>query len=290
MLIPSLAVAGSGLLWGVWWIPLRWLEASGLSGDWASVALYAAAVAVLVPVVLLRPGPIRGGRSLVLIGLFTGVAFAAWNHALISGDVVRVTLLFYLAPIWGTGLGFLFYRDPLTPWRVLSIGLGLAGAAVVLGFEGGFPMPRNLAEWVALISGVLFAFGAVYARGAPAVPTLDKTLANAALAGLASLGFAVALPVGTPVSFSFDSTLPLIACVTWLIPTSWLLLWGATRLDAGRVGILLLLEVLAAAFSAALLTDEPFGWREGLGCLLIIGAGLAEAGDEMRARRVGAAI
>ena len=41
--------------------------------------------------------------------------------------------------------------------------------------------------------------------------------------------------------------------------------------------ILLLLEVVAAAASAAVLTAEPFGGREVLGCLLILAAGVVEA-------------
>ena len=38
----------------------------------------------------------------------------------------------------------------------------------------------------------------------------------------------------------------------------------------------MLLEVLAAAVSAAFLTDEAFGLREAIGCALILGAGLLE--------------
>ena len=42
------------------------------------------------------------------------------------------------------------------------------------------------------------------------------------------------------------------------------------------MAILLLLEVVAAAGSASLLTDETFGLRESIGCLLILGAGLVD--------------
>lgn len=287
-LVPSLVVAGSGVLWGVWWIPLRWLEASGLSGDWAGVALYAAAIAVLAPFLLRDPGRLRrGGRDLLLIGLFSGVAFAAWNHALIAGDVVRVTLLFYLSPIWGTALGVLFFRDPIRLLRAVSILLGLAGAAVVLGLESGLPLPRSSAEWLALGSGLLFAFAAVYSRRALGVGGFEKTFLNCVFAGISSVTLALLLPAGPlPGGLSLErSTLPLLACLAWQIPVTWMLLWGAARLDAGRVGILLLLEVIAAAVSAALLTDEPFGLREGLGCVLIVAAGLVEGFDEILARR-----
>jgi drug/metabolite transporter (DMT)-like permease len=289
LLIPSLVVAGSGLLWGIWWIPLRWLESSGLQGDSASLVLYVVAVALMLPFVYVRRQHMRtGGRYLILVGLFSGVAFGAWNHALIAGDVVRVTLLFYLAPIWGTLLGAAYFRDPVRPLRGLSILLGISGAAVVLGFQGGVPVPRSIAEWMALGSGMFFAFAAVYSRKAPQVGMFEKTFLNCVFGGLSALAMILLLPAGGDLSVRTVApgiVLPLVLCLFWLVPVTWMLLWGATRLDAGRVGILLLLEVMAAAASAAILTEEPFGWREALGCMLIIAAGLVEGLDEMRARR-----
>lgn len=287
ILLPSLAIATSGLLWGIWWIPLRWLEGSGLTGDWAGVALYAATTAVLTPFVLLRPSALSlFGRDLLLIGILSGLAFTTWNHALIAGDVVRVTLLFYLSPIWGTALGFVVFRDPVSLLRVVSIVTGLAGAAVVLGFDRGIPLPRSIAEWMALGSGLLFALAAVCSRQAPQVSGLHKTFLNAVFAGLGALAFALLLPAApSPAFFSFsDSVGPIAVCLLWQIPVTWAVLWGASRLDAGRLGILLLLEVMAAAMSAAILTDEPFGWREATGCVLIIAAGLIEGADGLRAR------
>ena len=71
-----------------------------------------------------------------------------------------------------------------------------------------------------------------------------------------------------------------------------LIVWSSGRLDPGRVAILLLFEVLASAASAALLTNEPFGWREMAGCILILGAGLIEGLDQLRdsARKRAAAL
>ena len=128
---------------------------------------------------------------------------------------------------------------------------------------------------------------AIFSRQAPEVPTLEKTFLNCVFGGLTALAMVLLLPgpgrlaVASPLAL----VAPLALCLIWLIPVTWMLLWGAARLDAGRVGILLLLEVMAAAASAAILTDEPFGWREGMGCVLIVAAGLVEGLDEIRARR-----
>ena len=71
----------------------------------------------------------------------------------------------------------------------------------------------------------------------------------------------------------------------WQVLLAWLVMWGSGFVEPGRVTVLLLLEVVGAAVSAAILTDEPFGLREILGCIFIVGAGLIEGFDEIRASR-----
>ena len=60
------------------------------------------------------------------------------------------------------------------------------------------------------------------------------------------------------------------------MPTCLLLFWGARTLPPGRVSLLMLLEVVAAAVSASTLAGEPFAFKEAAGCGLIMAAGLLE--------------
>ena len=274
----SVIVAASGAFWGLWWIPLRFLESHGLVGNWANVILNVAATLIVLPIVIVRSWPSRQdlGRLLV-VGLLAGFTFATWNHALIYGSVVRVTLLFYLSPIWATAFGILLLRDPVGPMRILSILLGFAGASMVLEFHGILPVPRNAAEWLALACGVTFALVTVYIRKTHDVGALQKTLANSLFAVPFALGYLLIAPAPPPALVTVIGALPLIllSCV-WLVPVGFLILWGAGRLDPGRISILLLFEVLASAISAALFANEPFGWHEGIGCVLILSAGLLE--------------
>jgi drug/metabolite transporter (DMT)-like permease len=106
--------------------------------------------------------------------------------------------------------------------------------------------------------------------------------AASALLSLALLAFSpqAAAPVEAVV-FAWAA----LAALAWLLPCTWLLLWGARFLEPGRVSLLLLLEVAVAALSAALLAGEPFGLREAAGSLLVLAAGALEAAAELRPGR-----
>ena len=95
---------------------------------------------------------------------------------------------------------------------------------------------------------------------------------------------AVQAPLAMEAASSLVGLATLVAAVAvlWLVPQTWLMLWGAARLDPGLVSILFLSEVVVAALSAGLLIDEAFGAREIAGCGLIVAAGLLASRDEVR--------
>ena len=289
-LLPSLAVAGSGLIWGIWWVPLRNLEAAGLSGNWASLAVFVLAAALTAPLAFAARRRLDGRlRDLLTIGLLSGLSLILWNYALLTGNIVRVTLFFYLAPVWCTALSLIVFKEPVRAIRLLTIVGGLAGAAVLVGIEKGAAAPLSAADGLALLSSLFFAGMTVYIRkvGA-AVGGWEKTFFTAAIAAVIAL-VAVALgPEGLRPSLAVvaDAVPALLLCMIWQVVLLALFMWGSAYLESGRVAIYLLLEVVGAVVSAALLTDDPFGWREGAGCLLIVGAGLLEGLDELRRRRL----
>jgi len=285
---PSLAIAGSAVVWGLWWIPVRALDARGLTGDWASLALYGAAAAAMVPIVAWR---LRGGHRpdgvAVVSGFLFGSMMVAWNHALLNGEVMRVTLLFYLAPIWATLFGFLFLGDRPTLRRVAGVVLGIGGAAVILGAGWTtMPLPRDLSDWLSLGAGISFAGSATVMRRGGGTGEHERTFSTYAFATLLALAAVLLVPGGTPPQADWmPEAMPLAIAVAvfMLLPASWLVIWGSGRLDPGRVAILLLFEVLAAAVSAAVLTDEPFGARLFIGGALILAAAATEGLDRTNA-------
>jgi drug/metabolite transporter (DMT)-like permease len=292
-LVASAAVAFVGITWGCWWIFLRLIEATGISPGWTLAVVYGGAAIMLAPVFAWRWRRWRPMvRSVVVVGVGYGLPLAFWSHAVIHGNVVRVTLLFYLTPVWGTVLAGLVFRERLTPLRLLSVALGLIGATVVLGVEDGFPVPATAQEWMALLAGALFAVAAAGSRIRPDVSGYDSSFVMfvaSAILGVVFAGLFGAEAVPSAASVLQSVPLVIFLAVVFAIPSQFLLAWAATKLDPGRVSTLILFDVLATTVSARILTNEPFGWPEAVGCLFLLGTGVASGLDQMRQGRLAAA-
>ena len=281
-LLPSLGVGLASLMWGVYWLPVRYLGDLGLEGGWAGFAVFGLSGLVAVPLVLFRLRHLRaGGWSLVLTGLITGSAFALYSAALLLSDIVHVLLLFYLTPLWSTLLGLVMLRERLTWSRGGALLLGFAGLLVVLGADRGVPLPRNLGDWMALLSGMMWAYGSLRIYRDKVTPAFEQVLVFC-LGGAVMSALVVLLPfdgVGTTPdagALRAASGPLLLVALLGIWPANWLIMTGARLLSPGRVGILLMGEVLMGVTSAALLAGEPFGLRELLGTVLVLGAGVVE--------------
>jgi len=277
-LLPSLGIVLASIGWGLFWLPLRAVEADGVSGPWATVAVFAPAVIAMAPFMARRLARYRRRDATVLItGLFTGGAWVLYSNSLLYTDVVRALLLFYLTPLWSTLLGRLVLGEPITPPRLLTIVMGIAGLVVILGFKGAFPVPHNLGDWLGLVSGMVWAGASVRLRREGASPLPDALFSYFLGGSLLALG-AAALTLAPPMTAQVVAGMPVMFAISvgFILPSMWLIIYGSQRLSPGRVGILLMVEAVVGAASAALLTDEPFGAREAIGGALVIAAGVVD--------------
>ena len=65
----------------------------------------------------------------------------------------------------------------------------------------------------------------------------------------------------------------------YAVPSFFVIIWAAQRISPGRIGILMMSEVLVAVITAGWLLDEPFGPKEWIGGGLIVVAGMIEVLD-----------
>jgi drug/metabolite transporter (DMT)-like permease len=266
----------------LFWIPLRAIERYGLDPAWATLTQFLAPLAILVPFALsrsLRRQPT--GIAQYRTGLLIGAAVALYLESLLLTDVARALILFYAMPAWGTILEVGLMGRPLTRWRGIALLLSLSGMLILLGVGGPHSLSMNLGDVMALLSGMLFAFGAMRVRQAPETSVFEQIFAFFLYGSLAALALAL-LPLaalGQPPSLEQLVTLApwlVLIAVAFLIPVMWGVYWGSRHVDPGRLGILLQIEAVVGIASAALLAGEPFGAREAIGAVLVVSASLVE--------------
>ncbi len=280
-LLPSAMIVLAGTLWGLLWLPLRAFADLGVDGAWPGAMIYGMASVVLLPLALWHWRGFRTHwRPLLISGLFTGTAFATYATSLLLTDVVRTILLFYLTPVWSTLMGIALLGERLTLPRAASLLLGIVGMLVVLGLGTEFPWPRNLGDWMALFSGVVWAYGSLKLYQMGPVATIEQILSflfSALIVTLIALSVDGDLLGVTPSHEVAMQAVPLaLLSVVYIVPMLFLTVWPASQLSPGRIGILLMSEVVVGVTSAALFAGEVFGLREFLGSILIILAGLVE--------------
>ena len=270
-----------GAMWGLYWIPVRSFLDLGLTGSWPGVLMYLAALIAVLPFLWReRRVLFSRWRGLILSGMFTGAAFSLYSTSLVYTEVVRSILLFYLTPIWGTLLGLAFLGERLQRTRIIGLICGIGGLFTVLGGEQGIPLPRNAGDWLALSSGIAWALGSLGLYRTPRIPVAGQVFVFVLGALIvAGVGIILELRFGQPIPsphILIDVTPYAALSAFFVLPMLFLTIWPATLLSPARVGLLLMSEVVVGLFSAALLSGEPFGWREFLGAILIVGAAVLE--------------
>lgn len=285
-----LAVAsllGGAMVWGLIWYPYRVFLSAGVSAELSTFLTYGIALGfgLLVTGPVWRELKAAPGWGILLM-LCAGWTNYGYVLAILNGEVMRVLLLFYLAPLWTVIFAYFILGEKLNRYGYAIAALSFAGAMAMLWRPGlGAPMPACAAEWIGLTAGMGFAMLNVLVRKTQHLSVNFKSasvwmgtvlLAGGSLAARGDLFHAVAaIPAGT------WGLLVLVGVV--LAATSLIVQFGLTYLPANRSIVLFLSELVFAAVSSYFLAGEALSPPELVGALLIVSASLVSgrmhAGD-----------
>ncbi|MFZ1319872.1 MAG: DMT family transporter [Candidatus Nitrotoga sp.] len=277
-ILSVIGLLSGALVWGLMWYPYRALNNMGVGGELST--LLSNSMAMILGLLFL--GPIW--RELRVAGWLSValMASAGWTNlgyvlATLDGEVMRVLLLFYLAPLWTVIFSRWLLSEKLNRYGYAIIALSLGGAFVMLwDMRHGLPLPQNQAEWIGLSAGISFALMNVIVRRTQHLSVNFK---------VASVWFGTVL--FTAVLLLHQGNV--IGQLQGITPDAWWLLWliglvlcaisfavqyGLTYLPANQAITLLLSELVFAAVSSYLLANEEMGLREVIGAALIISASL----------------
>ncbi len=275
-LTPIAGVLSGALVWGLIWYPYRVLQDAGVSGPMATLISYVLAMvcgAFMLPRVW-RERSTFGWWALLLV-LSAGWANFGYVLAMLHGEVMRVLLLFYLAPVWTILFSFWLLGERLNRYGWLVIALSLSGALVMLWEPRlGLPFPQNVSEWLGLSAGMGFALSNVTSRRAAHLSVEVKSFSL--WMGTAALTLPFLLwngdVAGQISAITSQSWLLLVLIGLVLCAVSYAVQFGVTYLEANRAMVLFLFELVVAAVSSYLIANEAMELRDWIGATLIVSA------------------
>jgi len=283
-IIPVICLLLSASLWGVFWYPLRLLDGLGMVGLWSTLTIFGSALAFGMVLVLIRGTGIRSHPLLLLVlAAASGWCNVAFIQAVLEGNVLRITLLFFLSPLWTVLLGRLILRERMSRAAQITLLFAMLGAMIMLwNAELGLPWPQDWADWLAISSGLAFALSNVMVRKLYEEDIWIKTVfAWVGVVILAAAWIVVVDSPWPPVDQTVVTMTVLLggtamACMTLLV------LYGLTHMPAHQAAVILLFELVAGALSAQWLTDEVVLLQEWVGGALIVTAAYFAARRQIR--------
>lgn len=282
----AIAILAGASVWGLFWIPLRYLDTLGIGGLWAlSLVMATGFVPALIMTCQCKELPDLALSDTWYAGLALGLAMTLYFVALLYTDVIRVIFLFYLLPVWTTISAWMIYREPVSLGRIGIMLVALSGLWLLLGGGSGLPVPESLGDWCAIASGLCWGVSLSLLRGREGGGAFSRTLVAISSALVFSLIAALLLsgaesPVAETRTISSDTggtdgiRVFLVAAafgILAMFPAMLAQVWGAQHVAAPTAALLTMSEIVVAIVSAALLigTELPAASLAG-GCIIIL--------------------
>ena len=262
--------------WGVLWVPMRHIEAMGLSGLWVVVLFhFLPALAMLPLIVRTAPSSRRDWGRAAVAGALMGAGFALYALGLVVASVTKTVILFYMTPIWSTVIAYFVLRERAGWGRWLAIAAALVGCALVTGVSRD-ELRFDPGDLLGLLSGLFWALGSVMIRRYDGLNFVHVSFLQYLFGGIMAL-FA-ALYLGDPIpqlnAFLKAISPAFLASVVVFLPSVLLIFRIMQYVSPGLVGILMLSEALVAAVSAAFWLGETLSSTQWIGVSAILTTGV----------------
>lgn len=268
----------SAIGWGFAWLPIKGLNEMGLDNMHLIFIAFISGTLVLSPWLVRQFGAWKQSIGFMLmIGLAGGFANAAFQTAIFYGDVIRVMILFYLLPVWSILGGWLFLKEAIDRTRFIAVVVCLSGAFVILDVWHVSWHGINWIDGLAIGAGMALAATNILFRFTQHIPLMSKVSSSFIGCTLIMGGFLLSAPGATTLPDNGVIPLTIAYGAIWLTLITIGTQWAVTRMEAGRSAIILVMELVVAVVSVAILTSVELKIYEIVGGLMVISAALLES-------------
>jgi drug/metabolite transporter (DMT)-like permease len=213
--------------------------------------------------------------------LLGGACNTGYVVGAIEGEVMRVTLLLYLSPLWTVMLAHWLLHERLERRSVGVVALSLAGAVTMLWPFGATGVRFSAADAWGLMAGVSYAGYNVLVRRHLELSVAHKTFAGTVGCVVVAMAAMPFFETSFPALISLATGALVVGVGALLVLIVVLMQYGLERMPASRASVIMVSELLFATLGAWWLADETPGLRSLLGGTLIVAAAFlaARAGD-----------
>lgn len=268
----------SSIGWGLTWLPLKAMNDIGLDAMLLIFIAFTSAGLMLLPAMILqRKVWLPKFHLILLVAFLGGIANATFQSAIYHGDVIRVMILFYLLPVWSVLGGKIFFKEKIDRLRVVAVIAALAGAVLILGINESFFQHFSYLDVLAILSGLGLALNNLVFRATPDIPVASKV--SAMFLGCAVMIGVFILNSETAIIYPENITVTGYAAaygMLWITLITFGTQWGVTHLEAGRSALIIVVELVVAVVSAAIITQAEMSNIEIAGGLLVLSAAIME--------------
>jgi drug/metabolite transporter (DMT)-like permease len=263
--------------WGLTWLPIKALAELGLDGLYLVFIAFASGAVLLSPWLYTQYRFWKKSVALMLMIAFAGgFANASFQTAIYHGDVIRVMILFYMLPVWSVLGGRLFLHEKIDAIRVIAVVLCLSGAFIILDIWHTSWAGIGWIDVLAMGSGMGLAATNILFRFTQDIPVMSKVavmfIGCTVLTGLSLMMFPATITLP-------DNNAVLLAIAygaAWLTLITFATQWGVTQMDAGRSAIIIVVELVVAVVSSALIITDGLKFYEIIGGLIVLSAAVLE--------------
>ncbi len=213
-------------------------------------------------------------------GLCMAVSTHLGFYAIANMELVTVTVLFFMVPIFATGLSMMFNAEKAGPRRLTAIAISFLGVLLIL--KPGY-QPLELGVFAALLSSILFAFALINSRRLASADGPFSVLVSSVV-----ITTALSIPLAIPV-WELPQSSHIWGIVAVLVATGLIRLISdiqAYRLgEASVLAPITYLRLLFIGAAAYVMFDEVPDGLAILGTIIIIGSALYIAQREARLKK-----
>lgn len=279
----SVLVLAAGILWGSMGLFVRPLSAMGLSSlQISSVRMIVAALLFNIVLIIKNPGAYRidikdlGWFFAIGLGSVGVMTWSYFTSIQMSGMGVAAILL-YTSPIWICLMARIFFKEKLTPVKLVALVLAFGGCCLVSG--GGSVKLSPAGIILGLISGISYSLYSIF--GAVILKKYEPMVVTTYAFTICAVGVSlIAKPLLIPgiveasgQASRFLLLAPAMGFVTAFL-TFLLYTLGLKYLDVSRAGILATVEPLVATLLGIIVYKESLSILSGLGIAAIFAANI----------------